>query len=114
MPLFFDSAWFDAKLAENGLDREILAAAAGLSPADLALVWKDQRELSRPQVTAFAALLGVTPSQIADHAGLGTPQPWPESRSKLDLRVESSVLSERLDQIEQRLLRIERVLGSER
>jgi hypothetical protein len=36
MALFFDTEWFDARLAERGLTRGVLAAAAGLSAADLA------------------------------------------------------------------------------
>ena len=36
MALFFDAKWFAARLAERGLNRRILAAAAGMSEADLA------------------------------------------------------------------------------
>ncbi|MDP3298671.1 MAG: DNA-binding protein, partial [Phenylobacterium sp.] len=36
MALFFDAQWFDAQLAERGLTRRVLAAAAGMSEADLA------------------------------------------------------------------------------
>ena len=73
MALFFDAAWFDAKLEERGLSREVLAAVAGLTTDELALVFKDQRELSAGQVTAFAELLGVTAAEVADHAGVATP-----------------------------------------
>ena len=73
MALFFDPDWFDAKLAERGLTREILAAACGLSPADLALVFKDQRELSAPEVAVLAEMLGASPAEIAEHAGVATP-----------------------------------------
>ena len=75
MALFFDAPWFDGKLAERGLDRVALAAMAGLSETDLALVFKDQRELSAGQVAAFAELLGVTPAEVADRAGVSTPVP---------------------------------------
>ena len=54
MALFFDYAWFERKLAARGLSRGGLAAAAGLSAEDLALVFKDQKELSAGQVAAFA------------------------------------------------------------
>ena len=50
MALFFDQDWFNARLAERGLTRTVLAAAAGISEADLVLVWKDQRELSAREV----------------------------------------------------------------
>ncbi len=75
MALFFDADWFDARLSERGLSREVLAAVAGLGPEDLALVFKDQRELSAAQVAAFAELLGVEPAQVADRAGVSTPVP---------------------------------------
>jgi transcriptional regulator with XRE-family HTH domain len=73
--LFFDAEWFDARLAERGLSRAVLASVSGMSEADLALAFKDQRELSAAEVAAFAELLGVTPAEIAHHAGVSTPVP---------------------------------------
>ena len=55
-------------------DHEI-ESAAGMSEADLVLVFKDQRELSAEEVGIFADLLGVPPTQIAHHAGVSTPVP---------------------------------------
>lgn len=75
MALFFDAAWFDEKLAERGLSRSVLAAVGGLTDAELAEVFKDQREVSAGQVTAFAELLGVTAAEVADRAGVSTPRP---------------------------------------
>jgi lambda repressor-like predicted transcriptional regulator len=75
MALFFDTEWFDAALAERGLSRAVLAVAAGLSEADLALVYKDQRELSLGEVAAFAEILGVSSMEIASRAGISTPSP---------------------------------------
>ena len=79
MALFFDADWFDARLAERGLSRPVLAAVGGISESDLALVFKDQRELSAAEVGAFAELLGVTPAEVAHHAGVSTPVPQSES-----------------------------------
>jgi cyanate lyase len=73
--LFFDARWFEARLAERGVAPAALAAGAGMSEADLALVFKDQRELSAAEVTAFAELLGAAPAEIAEHAGVSTPVP---------------------------------------
>jgi transcriptional regulator with XRE-family HTH domain len=87
MALFFDAAWFDAKLEERGLSRDVLAAVAGLTPDELALVFKDQRELSAGQVAAFAELLGVTPAEIADHAGVSTPGRLQDPVAALERRV---------------------------
>jgi len=75
MALFFDRQWFEEKLAERGLNQRILAAAAGMSEADIVLVFKDQRELSAEEVGIFADLLGVPAAEIADRAGVSTPGP---------------------------------------
>lgn len=75
MALFFDVAWFEEKLAERGLTRRVMAAAAGLSEADLALAFKDQRELSAEEVGIFADLLGVSAAEVAHNAGVSTPVP---------------------------------------
>jgi hypothetical protein len=88
MALFFDAAWFEARLSERGLGRAALAAGAGLSEADLALLFKDQRELSAAEVTAFAELLGVSPPKSPTTPGsrrrfLAVTRPitaWPASR----------------------------------
>jgi len=79
MALFFDAEWFDARLAERGLSRDVLAAGAGLSAENLALVFKDQRELSAGQVAIFAELLGAPAAEVAARAGVSTPLPGPAS-----------------------------------
>jgi transcriptional regulator with XRE-family HTH domain len=70
MALFFDRDWFDAALARSHLARADLARALGLSDAEIAEVWKDQRELSAGQVATMAALLAVSAEEIARHAGV--------------------------------------------
>jgi hypothetical protein len=75
MALFFDAEWFDARLGERGLSREVMAAAVGLSAADLELVFKDQREISAGEVAVFAELLGVGAAELAARAGVSTPVP---------------------------------------
>ena len=75
MALFFDTAWFDERLGARGISRAALAAAAGLSEAELAEVFKDQRELSAGQVAVFAELLGLTAADVASHGGISTPIP---------------------------------------
>lgn len=97
MALFFDVAWFETQLDERGLSRAALAAGAGMSEADLALVFKDQRELSAAEVTAFAELLGATPAEIAEHAGISTPVP--------------RAAGDRLARIEARLAAVEAALA---
>ena len=75
MALFLDAEWFDARLAERGMTRAVLAAACGLGESELAEVFKDQRELSAGQVGKFAALLGAPAAEIAARAGVSTPVP---------------------------------------
>ena len=84
MALFFDAEWFDARLAERGLSRQVMAAAAGMAEPDLALVFKDQRELSVREVAAFAELLGAGAAEIASRAGVSTPVPGQEAAARID------------------------------
>ncbi|MGD0189951.1 MAG: DNA-binding protein [Rhizomicrobium sp.] len=100
MALFFDATWFDAKLRSLGLGRAHVAQALGIDEQELALVWKDQREVSARDVAVLAALLGVAPADIATHAGISTPVPE-------RVAAESDAVSE----MNARLVRIERELA---
>ena len=71
MALFFDHEWYDARLAERGLDRLALAAAAGLSAGELDLVFKDQREIAASELAVFAEMVGVSRQEAARRAGVG-------------------------------------------
>lgn len=57
MSLFFDADWFDAKLAERGLDRAALAIAAGLDRADLHNVFINERSATADELSVFANVL---------------------------------------------------------
>ena len=88
MALFFDAPWYDERLAERGLSRAVLAAAAGLAETELGLAFKDQRELSMQEVSAFAELLGVTTAEAASRAGVRPPPPSDSQRiAALEARV---------------------------
>jgi len=100
--LFFDSEWFNARLAERFLSPDALAAASGMSPADLALVFKDQRELSAAEVAVFAEMLGATPAEIAGHAGVSTPVP------------DGGGLGARVAELEARVARLEALVGGDK
>jgi len=102
MALFFDQAWFDAQLSERGLSRTVMAAAAGMSEADLTLVFKDQRELSGEEVGIFAELLGVEAAEIARHAGVSTPVPGNGAEARL------TALERRVTALEAELARLRR------
>jgi hypothetical protein len=83
MALFFDAEWFDARLGERGLSRAVMAAAAGLSEAELALAFKDQREISAREVAIFAELLGEPAAEIARRAGVSTPVPGADAATRV-------------------------------
>lgn len=102
MALFFDTGWFDEKLSERGLSRAAMAAVAGLSEDELALVFKDQRELSAGQVAAFAELLGATAAEVADRAGISTPNP--AVRSPIEAKL--AALERRVAALEAEVVRL--------
>lgn len=102
MALFFDKDWFDARLKAAHLSRGDVARALGLSDAEIAEVWKDQRELSARDVAMLAALLAVTPHEIAHHAGISTPVPSPA--------ISIADLAARLERVEAELVAIKEKL----
>jgi transcriptional regulator with XRE-family HTH domain len=73
MALFFDSAWFDARLAAQGLTRADAAAALGLGESEIAELWKDQREVTAGHVRVLSGLLGVPQDEVTRRAGVSTP-----------------------------------------
>jgi len=99
MALFFDQLWYDARLAERGLTRAVLAAVAGMTGEELALAYKDQRELTAPQIAAFAELLGVSLAEAARRAGIGA--------HAAALPVESLSLEQKVAALEARVAALE-------
>lgn len=99
MALFFDQAWFDAKLQEIGATRDDVARVLKMSAEQVGELWKDQRELRMADVQALARLLKVAASDIAHRAGISTPVP-----------PESGEVGQRLDEMNERLTRIERMI----
>jgi hypothetical protein len=77
--LFFDKTWFDITLAARRLSRADLAAAAGASLDDLTAMFKDQMEVPSSHVTAWAALLGQSETEIVGRCGISTRIPEPVS-----------------------------------
>lgn len=106
MALFFDARWFDERLAERGLSRVVLAVATGLSEADLAEVFKDQRELSAGQVAVFAELLGETAADVAARAGVSTPVPGPADLNGPDAAQRIAALERRVAALEAEVARL--------
>ena len=96
MSLFFDSAWFDARLKATGLSRSDLAAALGLTPQQIDEMWKDQRELKASDVRVIAALLGASHYEVAERAGISTPVPK-------EIPADNAAVLKRLERIEEML-----------
>lgn len=96
MALFFDADWFDARLAERGLDRGALAGAAGLSREELHQIICNEREPTGSELTAFAALLGADLIEISLRSGISrrAPAGGDDSATRLD------DLDARLDRID--------------
>lgn len=108
MALFFDSAWFDARLAAVHLSRADLARALGVPETGIAEIWKDQRELSAQDVSIIAALLGASADDVATHAGISTPVPRTSDTN--DTGRSLAALSERLDRVERLLVEMKLLL----
>ena len=99
MALFFDQAWFDARLKAAGASRDDVATLLKLSSEQVAELWKDQRELRAADVAALARLLHVGTAEVAKRAGISTPVPE-----------EGGDVQQRLSEMNERLTRIERMI----
>ena len=104
MALFFDSDWFDSRLAALGLRRADVAAALGFNAEEISEIWKDQRELKAGDVRTLSALLGVPAAEIADRAGVSTPTPKDVPSGEMNQ------IGERLDRIERTIVEIKALL----
>ena len=72
MSLFFDANWFDARLAERWLDRNALAACAGIDARDLDRLFSNERAPTAQELEAFAALLSADMVEITLRAGVAS------------------------------------------
>jgi hypothetical protein len=70
MSLFFDADWFDARLAERGLDRAALAIAAGLERTELHRIFVNERAPSIEEMEAFARVLQTDLLEITLRSGV--------------------------------------------
>jgi transcriptional regulator with XRE-family HTH domain len=70
MSLFFDAAWFDARLNERGLDRGALAECAGLERGELHRLFTNERSPTHDELSAFAKLLDIDLVTVALKCGV--------------------------------------------
>lgn len=106
MALFFDQDWFDRKLKALGLTRDDVASALRVMREEVDEIWKDQRELSPNEVTMLARLIATPPAEVVTRAGIATPSPKEPAASG-----EGSAVLAKLEEIDQRLVRIERAIA---
>ncbi len=103
MTLFFDAAWFDARLAEKGLDRGAMAACAGLERSELHRLFIHERAPTAPELNAFAALLHADLIEVSLRCGVANPNTPPVEDP--GQRIES--MEARLDEIDAWLATLE-------
>lgn len=70
MSLFFDADWFDAKLAERGLDRAALAIAAGLERGELHRIFTNERAPTGEEMNVFADVLQTDVLEVTLRSGV--------------------------------------------
>ena len=92
MSLFFDADWFDARLAERWLDRNAMAACAGIDTNELERLFTNERAPSAQELQAFATLLSTDLVEVTLRAGVATRAATPSETS-----------STRIEDIEARL-----------
>lgn len=97
MSLFFDAAWFDAKLAECGLDRAALAIAAGMERDVLYTVFTNERAATAEELQAFARALNADLVEVTLRSGVVARHAPPE-RADASARIGS--IEARLDAID--------------
>lgn len=104
MSLFFDADWFDAKLAERGLDRAALAIAVGIERTDLHAVFTNERGPTQSELETFANVLHADILEVMLKSGVAARQAPPADAPPSD-RIES--IEARLDAIDSWLAEFE-------
>lgn len=87
MSLFFDAVWFDAKLAERGLDRAALAIAAGLERGELHAVFSNERAPTAVELEAFARVLQADLIEVTLKSGVAAreaPPPDADTSNRIE------------------------------
>lgn len=72
MSLFFDAAWFDARLSARGLDRAGLAALTGLADQELASIFANDRAPTALELSALSEAICADLVEVALHAGVAS------------------------------------------
>jgi hypothetical protein len=103
MSLFFDAAWFDARLTARRAERGDLAAAAGLDRAELHRVFTNERAATAQELQAFAAFLDADLVEVALRSGVTQRG----AEVAVDSQARISSIEARLDQIDDWIAELE-------
>lgn len=106
MSLFFDAVWFDDRLAQRGLSRGDLAAAAGLERADLHRLFTNERAATAAELDAFARLLDADLVEVTLRSGVAARGTDADPDADHGARIES--IEARLDAIDSWLAEFEK------
>jgi DNA-binding Xre family transcriptional regulator len=79
MSLFFDAGWFDARLAERGLDRGALAASLGIERAELHLIFTNERAPRASELETIANVLQADIVAVTLRAGVAMREASPDA-----------------------------------
>jgi DNA-binding Xre family transcriptional regulator len=104
MSLFFDARWFDECLAQRGLDRGDLAAAAGLDRMELHRLFTNERAATAAELDAFARLLEADLVEVTLRSGVAAR--GSDADADHEARIES--IEARLDAIDSWLAEFEK------
>jgi hypothetical protein len=74
MALFFDSDWFDRRLAARGIDRAGLALAAGVERGELHRIFTNERAPTVEEMAEFARVLETDVLEITIRCGVAVRQ----------------------------------------
>lgn len=103
MSLFFDADWFDAKLAERGLDRAALAIAAGLERTELHRIFTNERTPTIEEMDVFATVLQTDLLEITLRSGVAKrADPSAETSTRIeDIEARLNAIDDWLAEFEQ-------------
>jgi len=104
MSLFFDAAWFDARLAALGLSREVLAQRLATDAAGVEGLFANRRQPSPTELAALAEALDVDLLEINLRAGVAERRD--DSVGETSARIER--IEARLDAIDHWIEEFER------
>jgi transcriptional regulator with XRE-family HTH domain len=82
MSLFFDADWFDAKLAERGLDRAALAVSLGLERTELHRIFTNERAPTAEELNTCATVLGADLVEVTLRSGVATRRSDPDAAAE--------------------------------